>query len=93
MSRLVALIDEWKDAHGAPSDSSIARSIGVKPQTISSWRTRGITEPPNPASMKRLAEFLGVDYEAVVLRAALLDAGWVEESEPDTVDESTETGT
>lgn len=77
MSRLVALIDEWKDTHGAPSDSSIARAIGVAPQTISSWRTRGIKKPPSLATMERLAEFLSVDYEDVVLRAALLDAGWV----------------
>lgn len=79
MSRLVALIDEYKDTHGAPSDSSIARAIGAKPQTVSSWRTRGIKEPPQPETLRRLASFIGRDYETVVLRAALLDAGWVAE--------------
>ncbi len=79
MSRLVALIDEYKDTHGAPSDSSIARAIGTKPQTISSWRTRGIKEPPSPVTMRNLATLLGVSYERVVLRAALLDAGWITE--------------
>lgn len=82
MSRLVALIDEYKDTHGAPSDSSIARAIGSKPQTISSWRTRGISEPPNTATLRKLAEFLSCDYETIVLRAALLDAGWVDEETP-----------
>jgi transcriptional regulator with XRE-family HTH domain len=86
MSRLVALIDEYKDTHGAPSDSSIARAIGTKPQTVSSWRTRGIKEPPSPQTLRNLADFLGVDYETVVLRAALLDAGWVTE-EPTNTDE------
>ena len=76
MSRLVALIDEYKDAHGAPSDSSIARAIGVKPQTISSWRQRGIKEPPNVETLRNLADFISRDFESVVLRAALLDAGW-----------------
>ena len=79
MSRLVELIDEYKDTHGAPSDSSIARAIGVKPQTISSWRRRGISDPPRPEALERLAEFIGCDYETVVLRAALLDAGWIKE--------------
>lgn len=82
MSRLVKLIDEYKDTHGAPSDSSIARAIGAKPQTISSWRTRGLKEPPSVETMRNLARFLAVDYETVVLRAALLDAGWVTEEPP-----------
>jgi len=34
MSRLLAIIDAYKDAHGQPSDASLARAIGVKPQTL-----------------------------------------------------------
>lgn len=83
MSRLIQLIDEYKDTHGAPSDSSIARAIGAAPQTISSWRKRGLKRPPDPDTMKALADLIGEDYENVVLRAALLDAGWVTETEPD----------
>lgn len=83
MSRLIALIDEYKDTHGAPSDASIARAIGVKPQTVSSWRTRGIKEPPSVETMRKLAAFIGKDFEHVVLRASLLDAGWLSE-EPTT---------
>jgi transcriptional regulator with XRE-family HTH domain len=82
MGHLTRLIDEYKDAHGAPSDSSIARAIGSSPQTISSWRKRGIKEPPSPETVRRLAQFIGRDYERVVLRAALLDAGWIEEDPP-----------
>lgn len=87
MSRLVALVDEYKDTHGAPSDSSIARAIGAKPQTISSWRTRGIKAPPSIKIMRNLADFLGVDFEEVVLRAALLDAGWVTEKPTKTAED------
>lgn len=91
MSRLVALIDEYKDTHGAPSDSSIARVIGVAPQTISSWRTRGISEPPNSETLRKLAAFIGRDFQSVVLRAALMDAGWTTEDDyPDDLGDTTE---
>lgn len=83
MSHLLAIIDAYKDAHGQPSDSSVARAIGVAPQTISSWRKRGIKEPPARETLRALATLTRLDYEAVVLRAALLDAGWLEESDGD----------
>lgn len=79
MSRLVAIIDAYKDQHGQPSDSSVARAIGVKPQTLSSWRKRGIKEPPAREALRELARLTRLDYESVVLRAALMDAGWIEE--------------
>lgn len=78
MSELLALIDDYKDRHGNPSDSSIARAIGTAPQTVSSWRRRGIKEPPDREVLRNLAALLRVDYETVVLRAALVDAGWVD---------------
>lgn len=80
MSRLVAIIDAYKDQHGQPSDSSVARAIGVKPQTLSSWRKRGLKEPPARESLRELARLTRLDYETVVLRAALIDAGWVEDT-------------
>ena len=76
MSKLLALIDEYKDTHGAPSDASIARAIGVAPQTISSWRKRGIRDTPAINTLKRMAEFFGVPYEEYLLQAALVDAGF-----------------
>lgn len=79
MSHLLALVDDYKDRHGQPSDASIARVIGVAPQTISSWRKRGIKDPPDHEALRNLAHLLSVDYESVVLRAALLDAGWVDD--------------
>lgn len=78
MSQLLNLIDDYKDSHGGPSDSSIARAIGTAPQTISSWRKRGIKEPPSRELLRNLAGLLRVDYESVVLRAALVDAGWID---------------
>lgn len=83
MSQLLAIIDAYKDAHGQPSDSSIARAIGVAPQTISSWRRRGIKNPPDHESLRALATLAGVDYESVVLRAVLLDVGWIDAGDGD----------
>jgi transcriptional regulator with XRE-family HTH domain len=78
MSQLVAIIDEYKDTHGAPSDSSIARAIGVAPQTISSWRKRGIREAPAVDAIKKLAALVGLPYEEYVLQAVLVDTGYRE---------------
>lgn len=75
MGYLTDLIDAYQDEHGAPSDASIARAIGAAPQTISSWRKRGIRRIPDPDLLKQLAAFIGVD-EADVLLAAGHDAGY-----------------
>jgi hypothetical protein len=83
MSRLLEIIDEYKDSHGSPSDSSIARAIGVAPQTISSWRKPGIRQLPERETLRALARFIGVDYESVVLRAVLIDTGWLEDGDGD----------
>lgn len=76
MSELLAIIDGYKDRHGQPSDASIARAVGVAPQTISSWRQRGIRELPARETMLRLADFMRVPYDDV-LRAALVDIGYI----------------
>jgi transcriptional regulator with XRE-family HTH domain len=75
MSKLLAIIDRYKDTHGQPSDASIARAVGVAPQTISSWRKRGIRELPARDTLIRLADFMRVDY-ADVLHATLVDTGY-----------------
>jgi hypothetical protein len=76
---LIAIIDDYKDRTGQPSDASISRAIGVARQTVSSWRRRGIRDLPERASLVELARLTGRDYETVVLHAALLDAGWITE--------------
>lgn len=76
MSKLVDLIDEYKDRHGQPSDASIARAIGIAPQTLNSWRKRGIRELPAAETLRRLAEFLRVSDD-VTFYAAGVDAGYI----------------
>lgn len=80
MSRLVALIDDYKDRHGNPSDASIARAIGMSPQGVSAWRKRGIKELPNAETLRNLAAFLKVGEE-VTFYAAGVDAGYIIETE------------
>jgi len=78
MSKLLAVIDDYKDRHGQPSDASIARAVGIAPQTISSWRNRGIRELPARDTMLRLADFMRVPYDDV-LRAVLVDVGYMDD--------------
>jgi transcriptional regulator with XRE-family HTH domain len=76
MSRLLAMIDEYRDAHGQPSDASIARQVGIAPQTLSSWRRRGMKELPSADTMRELARVLGRSEEDILI-AAGLDTGYV----------------
>lgn len=78
MSRLLAIIDAYKDNHGQPSDASIARAVGIAPQTLSSWRKRGIRELPARDTLLSLARFMSEPYSAV-LDAVLVDIGYVKE--------------
>lgn len=84
VSHLVALIDDYKDRTGQPSDASISRAVGLTRQAVSNWRRRGIKEPPTPEVLRKLARLMQRDYETVVLRAALLDAGWISDKEDPT---------
>lgn len=78
MSRLIALIDEHRAKQGDRSEASIAREIGVAPQTINSWRNRGMKKLPRAKTMRALAAALHID-EAVVLYAAGVDVGYIVE--------------
>jgi hypothetical protein len=78
MSELLRLIDEWKDAHGQPSDASISRAISGSDKTLHAWRKRGFKGMPDKATLRKLAAFLNVSYETVVLAAAR-DAGYLDD--------------
>lgn len=80
MSQLIDLIDDYKARHGQPSDASIARAIGVAPQTVNSWRKRGLRDLPDRDTLHRLATLLVVDY-STVLGAVLADIGYIEDAE------------
>ena len=76
MSELLRIIDEWKDRTGQPSDASIARAMGMPPQTLDSWRSRGMKAVPrNLEPLRRLAELTGLDYTDVIVQAVAVDVG------------------
>jgi transcriptional regulator with XRE-family HTH domain len=77
MSHLLAIIDEYKDTHGAPSDSSIARAIGVAPQTVSNWRQRGMKQLPDRETLEALAHLTGADYALEIIPAVMRDIGYL----------------
>lgn len=76
MSELLRIIDDYRDAHGQPSDASVARAIGIAPQTLSSWRKRGIRDLPADETLENLALLVRLPYEEYVLQVALYDAGY-----------------
>lgn len=80
MSELVALVDAYRDRHGRPSEASVARAIGVAPQTINSWRNRGVKQMPEPETIHKLAALMRVPLETVVMAAAR-DAGYLRPKE------------
>lgn len=79
MSELVAVIDEYRDHHGQPSEASVARAVGVAPATMNAWRNRGIRELPERDTLLRLARLTGRSYEDVILPAVLRDIGYLNE--------------
>jgi hypothetical protein len=72
MSELVRLIDEWRDAHGQPSEASVSRAISPTKadNLVRAWRARGLTKFPDPTVLEKLARHLNVPMETVVLAAA-----------------------
>ena len=76
MSELLRIIDEWKDRNGQPSDASIARAMGMPPQTLGAWRDRGIKAVPrNLEPLRRLSYITGLDYTDVIVQAVAVDVG------------------
>lgn len=73
MSELVRLIDEWRVAHGDPSEASVSRAISPTraDNLIRAWRKRGLTKFPDPTVLEKLARHISVPVETVVTAAAI----------------------
>lgn len=82
MSELAKIIDGYKDRHGQPSDASIARAIGVAPQTLDSWLNRGMRSVPrNTKPLRELARLVGLDYR-IIVNAVAVDIGLLDDMPP-----------
>lgn len=74
-TRLVALIDTYKDRYGTP-DSVIAGRIGITKQNLSLWRRAGLRALPSRVNLEALAAAINTPYRTV-LDAALHDTGYL----------------
>ena len=57
-------IDKLKDAHGWESDYRVAKELGVRPQTVSNYRTRDSTLDDQMAM--KVAQLLGLNPALVM---------------------------
>lgn len=81
MGELYSIIQRHLDRYGV-REAALARLMGTSSQTINSWKTRGVRQLPTRPLLDALARETGTPYE-VVLRAALLDTGYLDSVTPD----------
>ncbi len=60
-----------------PTEAAVARRMGVSRQTMSNWKAGAM---PKPENVRAIAALTGQPY-LMVLRAALIDAGYLQEHE------------
>jgi transcriptional regulator with XRE-family HTH domain len=77
--RPTGLIDQYKEAHGV-SDAELARRMGISRENLRLWRTNGLRALPGQDNLRSVARTIGQPYRQV-LSAALLDAGYLTESD------------
>lgn len=76
-SRLVELIDWYKNAHPDVTDAKLARRSGITRANLSQWRSNGVRGWPARATMDALAATIGRPYREV-LDAVLADTGYAD---------------
>lgn len=69
--------DDGYNADDALHDRPIDSQAGHMKRSARLHR-EGIKIPPSPNALRRLAALTSLDYESVALRAALIDAGWID---------------
>lgn len=67
MSATIELFERFKDHLTVASDHAAGRILGVKPQTVSNWRTRG--SQAEPKLIETMCRKLGEDPVPWLLRA------------------------
>lgn len=77
-TRLGALIDRYKAAHGV-ADTELARRIGVTRRGLNNWRTEALRNLPDLDNLMAIARVTGQPYRSV-LSAALFDSGYLTET-------------
>lgn len=75
-SELLKIVQAHLDQTGV-SEAEFSRRIGAAPQTVNAWRKRGIRALPDARHLRGVADVTGEPYDTV-LRAALIDTGYVD---------------
>lgn len=78
MSHLWSLIQSHLDEYGV-REAALARRMGTAPQTLNSWKNRGLRQLPERRLLDAVARELRLPY-AVVLAAVLQDLGYADDS-------------
>lgn len=78
---LWSIIQAHLDRYGV-YEAVFARRMGTKPQTINTWKNLGVKRLPERWLLEAVAREAREPYE-VVLRAALLDTGYLDPVTPD----------
>ncbi|SDT84107.1 hypothetical protein SAMN04488548_10620 [Gordonia westfalica] len=79
MSKLWEFVQAHLDRTGA-SEAAFARQIGSIPQTVNSWKKRGLKQLPEVATLRAISEITGANY-ADIISAVLTDIGYIEDGE------------
>ncbi|GGG04479.1 hypothetical protein GCM10007304_18250 [Rhodococcoides trifolii] len=75
MSEIWNIIQSHLDSVGV-SEAEFARRMNSSPQTLNSWKKRGLRQLPDKRLLNAVSELTGVGYLAV-LRAALVDTEYL----------------
>ena len=63
-----------------PSERAVARHMNIKPTTLNNWKHQRMTRLPEVEHFRAVSRVTGVRYEEV-LQAALIDAGYLYDSD------------
>lgn len=73
--RLYAIVQQHLDDYGV-TEAEFARRIGTSPQTVNSWKQRGVRSLPDKQLLVGVSDVTRRPYDEV-LSAALHDAGYL----------------
>jgi len=80
MGELWRIVQGHLDTYGV-REAAFARKMDVNPQTINAWKQRGLRRLPERRLLEAVARETRTSYD-VVLRAALVDAGYAASATP-----------
>ena len=76
VGNLWTIIQAHLDKYGV-REAAFARTIGSSPQTVNSWKLRGVRALPERRLLEAVADITGTPYPEV-LAAALADAAYLD---------------